>query len=260
MKISCTAAALFLASVTGSTSAMDGHEITFGEPLTFTQWEGGTCPDRDDTDTPALYRGSINSVMMLGEGEFCVVDNVPTLADPTVLELGYSKLAVVACENDAVTDHWYKCTDATCTDCEIEYRSMTSWDSFTPPDMMEQCYTYTFSLDSHDTVKAARNSPLGVTPGEFENVMDVSYMFDVGSNEDDVAAYMGMVKDNSCIKDGPPPAEQPAVVDTPTEETEEPPQKEQEPSGEMSVESSSNVVAVSVVAVVATLATSMMLV
>jgi len=239
---------------------MDGHEITFGEPLTFTQWEGGTCPDRDDTDTPALYRGSINSVMMLGEGEFCVVDNVPTLADPTVLELGYSKLAVVACENDAVTDHWYKCTDATCTDCEIEYRSMTSWDSFTPPDMMEQCYTYTFSLDSHDTVKASRNSPLGVTPGEFENVMDVSYMFDVGSNEDDVAAYMGMVKDNSCIKDGPPPAEQPAVVDTPTEETEEPPQKEQEPSGEMSVESSSNVVAVSVVAVVATLATSMMLV
>merc|ERR1712232_37857 len=124
MKISCSAAALFLPSAMGSTSAMMiGHQISFEDTIGFTQYDGG-CPARDDPEleNKVLYRGSINSIMILGEGEFCVSDNFPTVADPTVTELAYSKLAVVACEPDEVIDHWYKCTDDACTDCEIEYR------------------------------------------------------------------------------------------------------------------------------------------
>lgn len=253
MKVSCSSAALVLASAMGSSSAATVDKISFGVPIGFTQYDGG-CPERDDPaiQDSILYQGSINSIQMLGEGEFCVVDNVPSQTNPGETELAFSKLMVVGCESDEVIDHWYKCTDDTCGDCEIEYRSTTSWDSFEPVDMMEQCYVYHFSMDSHDTVKASRNAPLGVTPGDFKNLVTVSYNFDTDANPDDVDAYMSLVHDNSCIKDGAPAEVSSITKNDAGDEIEEP------TVSVTDTESSSNIVALSTVAVVAALATSMM--
>lgn len=255
MKISCAAATLFLASsAIGSTSAaMD--EVVLSEPVPFTQYDGG-CPARDDPDAEqkVLYKGSINSIKKLGESQFCVVDNVPVQGSTTgETELAFSKLMVVGCESEEVIDHWYKCTDDTCADCEIEYRSTTSWDSFDNHDIMEHCYVYHFSMDSHETVKASRNAPLGVTGGAFENLVTVSYNFDQDANPDDVTAYMDFVHDNSCIANGPPPAESAPELNKAENDNKPAVPVVEATSG------SSAVAAASVAAAAATLATSMML-
>merc|ERR1712107_546186 len=97
----------------------------------------------------------------------------------------------------------------------------------------------------HDTVKASRNAPLGVTPGEFENLVTVSYNFDQDANPDDVADYLNFVKDNSCIKEGPPA--EPVVMNAPPQS---PQQRPPQQPVVMSEESSSNVVALSTAAAV----------
>jgi len=174
---------------------MEDHSVEFS-PIAFTQYQ-------DDCDGTTLYDGLINKITMLDVGSFCVVDTI-TSVDGSTTETAYSKLDVVSCNTDKVYDHWYKCTDDTCSDCTMEYRSFTAWESHNPDDMMDHCYVYNFSMDDHTTVKDSRNAPLGVTVGTFDDIMTVAYNFDAADSEEDVAAYMNFVKDNSCIAQGAP--------------------------------------------------------
>jgi len=233
MKFSTTTAALIATTTTivGSVSALKAE---FSTPIAFTQYQ-------DDCDGTKLYEGLIDKVTKLDVGSFCVVDTI-TSEDGLTSETAYSKLDVVSCNTDKIYDHWSKCTDDMCTDCTMEYRSFTAWDSHSPEDMMSHCYVYNFSMDDHTTVKDSRNAPLGVTVGTFDDIMTVAYNFDATDNEDDVAAYMSFVKDNSCIADGPP-TEDPAGTDQDTD---------------LSV-SAGNAVAFSTAALVMTFAASMML-
>jgi len=255
MKISFCA--ITAATFVGSTSAMG---ITFEPPIMFTQYD-----EYCDGGGNELYHGSINSVSMLGKGEFCVVDNVPSAEDPSVTEFAYSKLAIHSCQPDRVVDLWYKCTDDTCEDCQIEYRSYTSYDSHNPDDVMQMCYTYHFSMDSHDTVTEQRNMPLGITPGDFKSIATISYNFDWDTNPDDARAYLDFIKDNSCIRYG-----NPIAIEVPKEPFQPPKpnisknnnnngnQAPNEPVVVMT-ESSSNVVKVSTAALVVTLLASSMM-
>jgi hypothetical protein len=196
MKFSATTAALIATTaIVGSVSAMDSS-VEFSAPIAFTQHQ-------DDCDGTKLYEGLIDKITMLDMGSFCVVDTI-TSEDGLTTETAYSKLEVVSCNTDKVYDHWSKCTDDTCSDCTMEYRSFTAWESHDPDDMMDHCYIYNFSMDDHTTVKDSRNAPMGVTVGTFDDIMTVAYNFDTADSEEDVAAYMNFVKDNSCIALGAP--------------------------------------------------------
>jgi hypothetical protein len=196
MKFSTTTAALIATTIVGSVSAMEDHSVEFSGPIAFTQYQ-------DDCDGTKLYDGLIDTVTMLDVGSFCVVDTI-TSSDGLTTETAYSKLEVVSCNTDKVYDHWHKCTDDTCSDCTMEYRSFTAWESHNPDNMMDHCYVYNFSMDAHTTVKDSRSAPLGVTVGTFDDIMTVAYNFDAADSKVDVAAYMNFVKDNSCIAQGAP--------------------------------------------------------
>merc|ERR1712151_773270 len=101
-----------------------------------------------------------------------------------------------------------------------------------------------------DTVKASRSAPLGVTPGDFENLVTVSYNYDTDNDAEDVAAYMKLVKDNSCIQFGSP-AEVSITKNVNEDEEEEEPTVSEPTVSVMDTESSSNTVVLSTAAVVA---------
>ena len=200
MKFSTTTAALIATTaIVGSVSAMEDHSVEFSSPIAFTQYQ-------DDCDGTTLYDGLIDKITMLDMGSFCVVDTI-TSVDGLTTETAYSKLDVVSCDTDKVYDHWYKCTDDTCSDCTMEYRSFTAWETYDPDDMMDHCYVYNFSMDGDTTVKDSRAghlSPSDVPVGTFDDIMTVAYNFDAADSEEDVATYLNFVNDNSCIAQGAP--------------------------------------------------------
>jgi len=203
-----TAAFVVATTMIGSTSvsAMEGHEghdLSFSTPIGFTQY-------MDTCEGDTLYSGSINKITMLDSGSFCVIDTIPGEEDGTETT-AYSRLDVVDCTSDKVYDHWFKCTDDMCADCEMEYRSFTAWESFAPVSK-DQCYTYHFTRDSlTESVREERSAPMQVTVGSFEDIITVAFNFDDDAVEDDVAAYLNFVKDNSCVALGKPAMEEPNV-------------------------------------------------
>ncbi|OEU10325.1 hypothetical protein FRACYDRAFT_247296 [Fragilariopsis cylindrus CCMP1102] len=152
MKFSTTTATLIATTaIVGSVSAMEDHSVEFSSPIAFTQYQ-------DDCDGTTLYDGLIDKITMLDMGSFCVVDTI-TSVDGLTTETAYSKLDVVSCDTDKVYDHWYKCTDDTCSDCTMEYRSFTAWETYDPDDMMDHCYVYNFSMDGDTTTKESTAGP-----------------------------------------------------------------------------------------------------
>jgi len=193
-----TAATAFVVATTmiGSTTAMEEQPaISFSAPIGFTQY-------MDTCEGETLYSGRINKITMLDTGSFCVIDMIPG-ADGSETT-AYSRLDVVDCTSDKVYDHWYKCTDDMCADCEMEYRSYTAWESFVSASE-DQCYTYHFTRDSLEgSVREERSAPMQVTVGSFEDIITVSFNFDEDAVADDVTAYLDFIKDNSCVALGKP--------------------------------------------------------
>jgi len=244
-----TATAFVVATTMNAASAMEGQPaISFSAPIGFTQYT-------DTCEGEPLYSGRINKITMLDTGSFCVIDTIPG-ADGSETT-AYSRLDVVDCTSDKVYDHWYKCTDEMCADCEMEYRSYTAWESFVSSSK-DQCYTYHFTRDSLEgSVREERSAPMQVTVGSFEDTITVSFNFDEDAVDNDVMAYLHFVKDNSCVALGKPSEDPVYYV---------PKEKEDEPTVNTAVDaaveevSSSNTVAFSTVAVlVMAVATSMVL-
>merc|ERR1712238_126016 len=122
-----TATTAFVVATTmiGSTTAMEEQPaISFSAPIGFTQY-------MDTCEGETLYSGRINKITMLDTGSFCVIDMIPV--EDGSETTAYSRLDVVDCTSDKVYDHWYKCTDELCADCEMEYRSYTAWNPLCRP-------------------------------------------------------------------------------------------------------------------------------
>mmetsp|Transcript_16842 Transcript_16842/g.19233 ORF Transcript_16842/g.19233 Transcript_16842/m.19233 type:complete len:252 (-) Transcript_16842:206-961(-) len=244
-----TATAFVVATTMNTVSAMEGQPaISFSAPIGFTQY-------MDTCEGEPLYSGRINKITMLDTGSFCVIDTIPG-ADGSETT-AYSRLDVVDCTSDKVYDHWYKCTDEMCADCEMEYRSYTAWESFVSSSK-DQCYTYHFTRDSLEgSVREERSAPMQVTVGSFEDTITVSFNFDEDAVDNDVMAYLHFVKDNSCVALGKP-SEDPVYYVPKETEVKQPTMDAMDAAKEEV--SSSNTVAFSTVAVlVMAVATSMVL-
>mmetsp|Transcript_16843 Transcript_16843/g.19237 ORF Transcript_16843/g.19237 Transcript_16843/m.19237 type:complete len:253 (-) Transcript_16843:206-964(-) len=245
-----TATAFVVATTMNTVSAMEGGQpaISFSAPIGFTQY-------MDTCEGEPLYSGRINKITMLDTGSFCVIDTIPG-ADGSETT-AYSRLDVVDCTSDKVYDHWYKCTDEMCADCEMEYRSYTAWESFVSSSK-DQCYTYHFTRDSLEgSVREERSAPMQVTVGSFEDTITVSFNFDEDAVDNDVMAYLHFVKDNSCVALGKP-SEDPVYYVPKETEVKQPTMDAMDAAKEEV--SSSNTVAFSTVAVlVMAVATSMVL-
>lgn len=156
-------------------------------PITFLQY-------KDNCDGPLIYEGQITGVKKMDVGKFCVA-NIRH-SDGGDKEV-YSRLDVIKCNEDKVYENWFLCEDSDCANCDLEFRTYTSWNDIHPQDVMGHCYDHQHSTD--DITALQRN-----ILGPIENTKSVDYMFGANTSEDDVVTYRNFIHDNSCIALGQP--------------------------------------------------------